>query len=100
MTNHKTTEGWAIVAKDGRVKHVMLGHHGSAGNYGSHDETVTPVTIIPTADLVREAARVLLGAMFEPDGTTYNGDFLGKLPPAPIHSIEASLRALAGQGGE
>jgi hypothetical protein len=135
---------------------LIVGPHGSAGNFGSHDETVTPVTIIPTADLVREAARVLyqrfpddhpafnemgasirdgvgagdafsaalrslaiaegenwpardavkeaarvlLGAMFEPDGTTYNGDFLGKLPAAPIHNIEASLRALAGQGGE
>jgi len=98
MTNPKPTEGWAIVAKDGRVKHVILGPHGSAGNYGSHDETTTPVTIIPTADLVREAARVLLGAeistvqispttSFTPNGETKRG-------------IDHYLRALAGQGGE
>jgi len=92
MTKPKPTEGWAIVAKDGRVKHVLLGPHGSAGNFGSHDETVTPVTIIPTADLVKEAARVLLEA---------HDRFLAEHPENDREYIPIDdLRALAGQGGE
>jgi hypothetical protein len=61
MTNPKPTEGWAIVAKDGLLRSSLCcDTEEEARWYLEHvAETIIPVTIIPTADLVREAARVL-----------------------------------------
>lgn len=60
MTDHKPTEGWAIVASDGAINpRLVCGAEEIAQGYLDPGETIIPVTIIPTADLVKEAARVL-----------------------------------------
>jgi hypothetical protein len=103
MTNPKPTEGWAIVAKDGRAYRVYL-DEGIAHSQSEPDDgdTIIPVTIIPTSDLVREAARVLADAIDTPhDDEDYAASEMAvhiRLQDRPV--FRAALRTLAGQGGE
>jgi hypothetical protein len=100
MANPKPTEGWAAYGKDGfqyAVPDVGPGEV-SAQRRGS---VVIPVTIIPTSDLVREAARVLLG------WKASNHMEASAIIRAAVHEagedqyvFDEVLRALAGQGGE
>ncbi len=55
----KPTEGRAVVSAAGEI--LIAGTLVKPALFDG--ETIIPVTIIPTADLVREAARVLLGWM-------------------------------------
>ncbi len=103
MTNPKPTEGWAVVSAAGNV--LLAGTRGSPELID--DETIIPVTIIPTADLVKEAARVLVKWLDEPmtEGgmTAQEIGFMkatGGIGEAAYDALEAALRALAGQGGE
>ncbi len=109
MTNPKPTEGWAIVAKGGAILDAHP-NEGTAHAMCPWDATIIPVTIIPTADLVKEAARVLLGA-FDNDRTDSPVDYQAVYEAmAEVYRIsgwtdwpeiiDAALRALAGQGGE
>ncbi len=100
----KPTEGWAVVSAAGSI--LEVGTYGSPlvweelhGDYGD----IISVTIIPTADLGKEAARVLLGAglqRFSPDyfAGDYTSVFMEKDDDGDWVSL-AALCALAGQGG-
>ncbi len=100
MTNPKPTEGWAIVAKDGRVVAATLSEELALGMrpWGA---TIIPVTIIPTADLVKEAARVLLEHLTDQKCAECDCNSGGIDCNWISSKIDgAALRALAGQGGE
>jgi len=102
---------YAIVGPDGRTHRVYL-DEGIAHSQSEpdHGESIIPVTIIPDADKVQWAARVLLDAM--PDDFGYDGprwraasaaqrsrehaDPMQNSIAATYHSIRAALRALAG----
>ncbi len=118
MTNPKPTEGWAIIAKDGRVLfstcaatpegawQIQAGGKSDIAPHLVADDIergfyAAPVTIIPTADLVKEAARVLLEHLTDQKCAECDCNSGGIDCNWIASKIDgAALRALAGQGGE
>jgi hypothetical protein len=115
MTNPKPTEGWAAYTVNGDAYRVYTKNSKElADELAFPSDTIIPVTIIPTDDLVREAARVLLDDIdpvrlewlrkfWKQSGGEWHGPKVERwsIPEANMPTFfTAALRALAGQGGE